>query len=278
MKRKLTAILLTLATITMLLTSCGSKNAEEQSTTPSTTEETVVQTTEAEQTTAAAPEATKAAATQAAKQPAAPKTTAEIVSYYNDSVNRVKKEATSLTRNYKKMKSLPEYLELPSAIESIGKAAIEQFVKGSDTPETWTSKEDIKTVFPVGGTEYSSHLTVDMVESATCSDKGSTYQIELKLYNDAKTSPAKGEGYAGVFNTVTASTFSDINIPTVTFKSVKVNGIGGSVSCTVDKETGRVTAITFRNTDILDMDVKVAFSDTHAKFALSAEENYTIKY
>lgn len=204
--------------------------------------------------------------------------TSDIVSLYNSSVNRVKSEAATVTRNYKKLESLPEYLELPSAIQSIGGAAIKQFVKGSDTPESWSAKEEINTVFPVGGTDYSSHLTADMVQSASCEDKGTSYQVEIKLYDDTITSPSKGQGYAGVFNTVTASTFDDINIPTVTFNDVTVKGINGSISCTIDKNTKHVTAITFRNADVLSMDVKVAFSNLNAQFALSAEENYTIQY
>ncbi|MGN0539618.1 MAG: hypothetical protein ACI4KI_07155 [Candidatus Fimenecus sp.] len=212
------------------------------------------------------------------QKPQSEDTVKKTVELYNTSVNRIKKEATSVTRNYKKLESLPEYLKLPSAIQSIGSAAIEQFVKGTDEPETWTSKEDINAVFPVGGTDYSSHLTADMVEKAVCKDNGDTYQIGIKLYDDKITSPEKGQGYAGVFNTVSASTFENINIPTVTYQSVNVNGINGYIFCTIDKASGRVTKINFRNADILALDVKVAFSSFQAQFALSVEEDYTIKY
>lgn len=204
--------------------------------------------------------------------------TEKIVELYNTAANKVKSEATNLTRNYKKLESLPEYLELPSAIQSIGSAAIGQFVKGSDTPESWTSKEDMTTVFPVGGTDYTSHLTPEMVESASCTDTGSEYKIEIKLYDDKLTSPEKGEGYAGVFNTVTASSITSVNIPTVTFNTVDVNGINGSISCTVDKASQRVTEITFKNTDILKLNVKVVFSTVDAKLALASEENFSIQY
>lgn len=202
----------------------------------------------------------------------------EIVELYNSSANRVKSEASSITRNYKNLSSVDEYLQLPSAIQGLGKTAMNQFVKGSDTPESWSTKEDIQLVFPVGGTDYTSHLTADMVENATCTDNGNTYQIEIKLYDDKITSPAKGEGYAGVFNTVTASTFEDINIPTVTFNQVNVNGINGSISCTIDKASKRVTEITFRNTDILALNVKVVISTIDAQIALAVEENYTVAY
>ncbi len=131
----------------------------------------------------------------------------EIVDLYNTAVNKVKKEATKLTRNYKHVSIPEDQLELPKAIQGLGKTAIGTFVKGSDTPESWTAREDMQLVFPVGNTDYSSRLTPAMVESAACTEDGGVYQIRLKLYDDAITSPEKGQGYAGVFNTITASTF-----------------------------------------------------------------------
>ncbi len=208
----------------------------------------------------------------------ASKGTEEIVKLYNDSVNRVKGEASSITRNYRHMESLPEYLELPSAIQSIGSAAMDQFVKGTDEPQSWSSPDDIKAIFPVSGEDYSSHLTADMVKNASCTEDNGAYKVSIELQNDAITSPQKGEGYAGVFNTVTASTFSDINIPTVTFQTVDVNGINGAIECTIDKNSGRVTEITFKNTDVLHLGVKVAISNMNVQFALAVEENYTIAY
>lgn len=208
----------------------------------------------------------------------ASKGTEEIVKLYNDSVNRVKGEASSITRNYRHMESLPEYLELPSAIQSIGSVAMDQFVKGTDEPQSWSSTDEIKTIFPVSGEDYSSHLTADMVKNASCTEDNEAYKVSIELQNDAITSPQKGEGYAGVFNTVTASTFSEINIPTVTFQTVDVNGINGAIECTIDKNSGRVTEITFKNTDVLHLGVKVAISNMNVQFALAVEENYTIAY
>ena len=217
--------------------------------------------------------------TEAAAPPAdGSMSTEEIVSLYNTAVNKVKQEATNLTRNYKHVSAPEDQLELPSAIQGLGKTAIGTFVKGTDTPESWTSKEDIQIVFPVGNTDYSSHLTADMVETATCEEVGGTYKITLKLYDDKLTSPAKGEGYAGVFNTTTASTFTEINIPTVTFNRVDVNGVNGSITCTVDKATQHVTEITFANTDILKLEVKVVVATLNVKLALAVEENYSVAY
>lgn len=176
------------------------------------------------------------------------------------------------------MKSLPEYLQLPSAIESLGKWAIEKFVKGSDEPAYFTTKEEITAYFPVSGENYTSHLTADMVKSAVLKDNGKTYDITITLYNDKITSPKKGTGYAGVFNTVSASTFKDISIPGTKFESVKINGINGRIQCTVDKATGNITKIVFTNTDVLNLGVKVAGSNLDVKFALACENSYSIKY
>ena len=117
-----------------------------------------------------------------------------------------------------------------------------------------------------------------MVKNASCTEDNEAYKVSIELQNDAITSPQKGEGYAGVFNTVTASTFSEINIPTVTFQTVDVNGINGAIECTIDKNSGRVTEITFKNTDVLHLGVKVAISNMNVQFALAVEENYTIAY
>ena len=206
------------------------------------------------------------------------KTTAEVVNIYNAAANKIKSNAKSITRNYSKMQSLPEYLQLPSAINSLGSWAINKFVKGSEEPVTFTSKEDITVNFPVGGESYTSHLTADMVKNVSFKDTGKTYEITFVLYNDKLTSPQKGTGYAGVFNTVSASTFEEISVPGTKFESVKINGINGKIQCTIDKATGHVTKAIYTNTDVLNLGVKVAGSNMTVKFALACENSYSIKY
>ena len=65
---------------------------------------------------------------------------------------------------------------------------------------------------------------------------------------------------------------------TTTFEKVRINGVNGSITCTIDKATQRVTDITFAETDILDLDVKVAFSNMHAKMDLVTSDHYKIVY
>ena len=208
----------------------------------------------------------------------APESTEEIVGYYNTAVNKVKPTAASITRTYHHVNIPTETLELPAAIRKLGEAAIKQFVKDDNEPQYWTTKDDFDLGFPVGGENYSSKMTPDMVKSATCKDNGKTYTITIVLKDDSITSPKKGQGYAGVFNTVSASTFEDIHIPTVTFEKVDIKGVNGRITCEVDKDTQRIIDITFANTDKLDLGVKVAFSDLDVKMDLVCEDNYRITY
>ena len=285
------AVLLTTAILALTaLTACGQKSAPAvQDTTAS------VQTLEeaAAPETPAAPEETGAAtesvqdepteqteeeSTEEATEAETPQSVGDIVALYNSAVNKVKPKAKQITRTYHHAKIPTETLELNSGIQKLGEAAIKQFVKGSDKAEVWTSRSDFDLGFPVGGTDYSSKMTPDMVKTVTCTDNGDTYTVRILLKNDTITNPKKGEGYAGVFNTVSASTFDEISIPTVTFEQVRINGVNGSIVCTIDKASQRVTDITFAETDILDLSVKVAFSDLRAKMHLETEDHYTVVY
>lgn len=293
--KKILMIITIAALVLLSFSACGSKTKTEVETTSAQAEESVTAIRDADVTEAATatPDSTEAAKTEtesnaegapvtAQSAPTAPAATPasveEIVALYNTAVNKVKPQAKSITRNYHHVTIPTESLELPSAIQGIGESAIKQFVKGSDEPEHWTTKEDFNLGFPVGGTDYSSKMTPDMVKTATCTDNGKNYIVRIVLKDDSITNPQKGQGYAGVFNTVSASTFDEINIPTVTFEKVSIKGINGSILCTIDKQTQRVTDITFANTDILDLNVKVAFSSLHAKMNLVAEDNYKITY
>lgn len=63
------------------------------------------------------------------KTSSATKTTAEAVNIYNTAANKIKSNAKSITRNYSKMQSLPEYLQLPSAIDSLENGRLKSLLK-----------------------------------------------------------------------------------------------------------------------------------------------------
>lgn len=280
--KKIIAVL-SAAALILSLAACGTKT-EEETTTEATTEalsEFVTDEARSDDTEATADGETEAAEQESETAPeinADEMTTEQIVELYNTSVNKVKSTAKQITRNYSHVSCPDNMVELPSSIEGIGKSAMKTFVKGSDEPQVWTNKEDFKIGFPVGNEDYSSHLTADMVKSATVKDNGTTYQIEIKLYDDKITSPKKGQGYAGVFNTVSAETFEGISIPGVTFNKVDINGVNGSISATIEKDSGNLTKLTVRNTDIMSINVKVGFSTLDCKIGLVNDNDYSIKY
>lgn len=109
----------------------------------------------------------------------------EIIVYFNAGANRVKYGAKSVTRNYTETKNDADKTELPKAIDAIGKSAMKTFMKRDDKAIVMTSKEDIKTVFPVGGKDWVSKLTVSDVKSAKIEDKGGEYQITLIFGTEA---------------------------------------------------------------------------------------------
>lgn len=99
-------------------------------------------------------------------------TKAEIIAYFNTGANRVKYQAKSVTRNYTETKNDADKTKLPKAIDAIGKSAMKTFMKRDDKTIALTSKEDIRNVFPVGGKDWVSKLTVSDVKSAKIEDKG----------------------------------------------------------------------------------------------------------
>ena len=129
-------------------------------------------------------------------------TKAEIIAYFNAGANRVKYQAKSVTRNYTETKNNADKTELPKAIDAIGKSAMKTFMKRDDKAIVLTSKEDIRNVFPVGGKDWVSKLTVSDVKSAKIEDKGSEYQITLTFGTEVN--PSGEKGYAAAFGVLTA--------------------------------------------------------------------------
>lgn len=282
--KKIIAILAAAAVI-LSLAACGDNSPETPAETESQTVAETVTQKNIEEAESEAVEETSAEAEQVITEASSKATTeskemskGEIVALYNESANKIKHTAKLITRNYNRMKNIPGELELPSAITGLGKWAIETFVKGSEDAAILDEKEEVMEYFPVQNEEYTSHLTPDMVEKATLEETDKEYKITLILYDDALTSPAKGKGYAGVFNTVSAATFEDINVPGTTFEKVNVKGFDGKIVCTMNKETKQITHITFFNSDLLDLGVKVAGKQLKAKMAFSNESDFTIEY
>ncbi len=275
--KKLLAILAALALV-LSFAACGAKTTDETTTEPvseeiseeisevieaatasdiatATEAESTEEATEAAATATDETEATEATATatdeeETTEAPKAPQTKEEIVNYFNDSVNKVKTDAKSVTRNYSKI-TLAGSMTLPSSINGILKllGGADEFVGGqleknsNLTPETYTGAQ-IKERYPVEGESYASKLTPADVQSATCTEKDGKYTITITTVPDAKsTTVTHGQGHAPkAFNTPLPATINE-NIPGVATGIVgtaSMNYPSSKIVAVIDAETGNV--------------------------------------
>ncbi|MCR5522023.1 MAG: hypothetical protein K6F64_00070 [Clostridia bacterium] len=217
--------------------SAASEEATEASTAAES--ESSTEATEAETTTEKETEST----TEAKK---APEGKAEIVKYFNESINKVKPDAKSITQNYSKI-TLAGSMTLPSAINGVlrllggaDKFIGDQLAKNSKGKEVLSDKK----AFPVENETWSSKLTEGDVKSATCTEKDGVYTITITTVADGKSSSVThGQGHAPkAFNVVLPGVVND-NIPGVAAGIVgtaAMNYPSSTVKVTVDAETGHV--------------------------------------
>lgn len=217
--------------------------------------------------------------TEAAK---APSTKAEIVEYFNTSVNKVKKDAKSATKNYSKI-NLAGSTQLPGWVNSVARVVggadkfiDDQLTKNSQTsPETYTGA-DIKAKFPVEGESYASKLTPADVSSATCTEKNGKYTITITTVKDATSqNVSHGSGHAPkAFNVPLPATIND-NVP-----GFAKNMIGGTaameypastVKVVIDAKTGNVESAVY------DLYWTIHFG-TDTTLPFHTQDSWTIKY
>lgn len=249
-------------------------------TTQATTAPTVAPSTAAPATTAAPTQAdpnattaptTSAPATSAPASTGAPQTKAEIVAYYNESVNKIKTNAASATRNYEDLRHDTDKLQLPGALQSAGEKLISTFLKKNETPETYTGSADITAKFPIPGENWTSKLTEADVAEATCTDKGTEYEIMIKA--NTQNDPALGSGVGAGFEVIKSEDV--MNAAGFIVKGFNTEYYDCVVKCKVDKATGNVTWINFTTPIIMKVDTKLGIS---AQVGMTFEKDYTIAY
>lgn len=202
----------------------------------------------------------------------APKTTEEIVAFFNQSANRIKTEATKVVKNYEKRKLNEEHFVVPESLEKTGRDMISSFMKDDNDPIVYSTKEDIKNEYIVPGQSYVSRLAPADVKSATCTDKGSTYEIVIKL-KDQK-NPTAGVGIGAVCDVIETGEVAD--------KAPFVNEFSTSYySCeirtTIDKATGKMTHTNYKTPLVLELNVSM-FGTHDIKVGFTFEKDYTITY
>mgnify|MGYP000528421387 CR=1 FL=1 len=233
------------------------------------------ETNETQSTDPAKPGETSAQVTAAPSKNAKDWTKAEIIAYFNTGANRVKYQAKSVTRNYTETKNDAGKTELPKAIDAIGKSAMKTFMKRDDKALVMTSKEDIKTVFPVGGKDWVSKLTPADVEGAKVEDKGGEYQITLTFGTEVN--PSGEKGYAAAFGVLTADVVN-FDYPGLSLTDQKFTYYNGTIVARFSKSTGNLVYAHYDYPVIIELTAHLLGSNTRVKVGMTTINDFTIKY
>ena len=304
--KKIIAILAALSLIASLA-ACGAKTDDETTTEPTsedvvTTEAPTESDTEApEESTTEATEAPEESTTEAEESKKddetkedksekestteakkAPQSKEEIVAYFNESVNKIKTNAKSVTKNYSKIK-LNGSMTLPSAINGVLRllGGADEFVGGQleknsqTSPETFTGAQ-IKAKYPVENESYASKLTAADVKSATCTESNGKYTITITTVADAKSATvAHGQGHAPkAFNVPLPATINE-NIPGVATGIVgtaSMNYPSSTAKIVVDAETGNVLTADY------DIYWTINFDKVGVIIPFVTSDSYTVKF
>lgn len=270
------ALCICLAAILLFATGCGKKEETPHTTQPEETETAdVVATSPDTQDGTTAPVEIGSTPTQPGEtvtQTQAPATTEEIVVFFNESANKIKTQAVSVTKNFEKRHVNKDRLVVPAGLESTADNMISTFMKDDNEPIVYTGKEEIKENFIVPGQSYVSRLDPAYVTEATCTDNGSTYKIYIKL--KSQTSPTAGAGIGAVCDVIEANEVAD-KAPFV--EKFTTEYYNCEITATVDKATGRVTAIVYSTP--LTLNITVNMFGTHdLVIGFTFVKDYTVKY
>ena len=210
-----------------------------------------------------------------------PSTQAEILNYFNTSVNRVKTSSKGGVKNYEKNSQAGTF-----SLGGIFKGAsplINSLVeknmgeKKGDTNRK-LSKADLKKDFPVEEESWSSKLTTANISSATLAEKNGKYVITIKVKPDAlSTNPVHGGGNHGkAFSIVRVSTILENagGAKSLIEGNTKVGYRDGRIVATIDPATGNLTHINYYY--VWELNVTKAGTTVNAPFGI--ESDFTINW
>ncbi len=268
-----------LGSLTNIAQSNGSAQVTEAPT--ETTQEAVKvdATTAAPQTQAAttAPAGTTAPAqTPSAPSAGAPATTEEIVALFNEAVNKVKTDATKVTKNFELRKYDDAQSVIPSALNSLAKTMMDKYMGDDTEPIDYATKEDIIANYQVPGESYCSQLTAADVTSATCTDNGTEYEVVLNIAENVN--PVQGSGIGAACDIIDSDQVTSNEMVSSILKEFTITYSGCIIKCKIDKATNRVTWANYLTPLTIDALASVVITTVDAKVVLSFEKDYTITY
>ncbi len=203
---------------------------------------------------------------------AVPESVEDIVSLFNTSANKIKTDAVKVVKNYEKRTVNEEHVSIPRAIEGFAKSMLKTFMKDDVDPIVYDTKEEIRTEYLVPDQSYVSRMTAADVAHAICTDKGSTYEIYIKLKTSVD--PRAGIGVGSVCDVIETYEVEEGADFVEEFSTEYYNC---EIRATIDKATGRMTRTNYKTPLVLRMVVDVL--GTHSgSIGLTFEKDYTITY
>ncbi len=203
---------------------------------------------------------------------ALPQTIPEIVELFNKSANRIKPEASKITKNFERRIVDKDKLVVPKSLQSTADSLLDTFMKDDTDPIVYATREEINAEYLVPGQSYVSKLTADAVKSATCTDKGDTYEINIKLKDEKN--PTAGKGVGSVCDVIEASEVADKASFVEEFSTSYYNC---EVTVTVDKASGKVIHAVYKTPLVLKVVVNM-FGTHNGEVGLTFIKDYTITY
>lgn len=218
-------------------------------------------------------------------------TKAEIVEIFNAATNKVKRDKpgyvfTTKSNADEKNIILPENIPFRAAISKFIASAIN---KTSKDPVT-VAKEANHNDFPVKGQSWGSKLEPSALKSATCVDKGSYYEVELKFKEEKLTSlpdvpeqTAHGKAFSVLLDKEFREAFGGFDANLLVVKvSVNIQKFepeykDSTIKCTVDK-AGRMKTATYYLNTISRVETGVNVNDQNHMLDIQLAYSVTEEY
>ena len=241
----------------------------EDTTVPSTAEYEKESTTEA----ITKPTTTKPTTTEATTiLDTAPETKEEIVELFNNSANKVKNNASKITRLHDRRRHDEELSDYPAVWNTVGRALINSWLVDHDTPVVYDERDLMIANFPVKGETWSSKLKAEDVAAAYCEEVDGYYEIEIKLAYCVD--PEENQGPLAVMeevNTELVQEFVDI------VKDCSVEYYDCVIRCSIEKETGNLMLIRYVQPMVLHLTTQ-RFTTLTGVFAMTFDSEFLIEY
>lgn len=211
----------------------------------------------------------------------APSTKEEIINYYVTAYNKIATDAKKVTRTYDNTSNYNNIIKIGDndRIKSLCESLMNQFMKPNSEVLTKTASD----LPPVGVTKLS--ISPSQISSATCTDKGTYYEVVLKSTgtdSNYEIDSVAGKGSAGVIGPllrtedVTGAAGSLIK-----FEGLHAKYATCTVTAKIDKASGHITDFNFNSPCILHFDkvtALVVVKVENCDLGLLFEQKWSVAY